>query len=1661
MTVDDCRKLLSEGRLGESLDALEMLRANGLESAPLYHYLAVTLHLLGRSGEALQHFERSLELDPGQASVYQNQAIALLATGDVERAIESAKRAIAIRGDNVGAYVNLALAQSRLKLYADAWETISRGLELAPDHPGLLSQAGHIAIEARNYPLAESYIARALTQAPDNAEINYNAGVLYQAQSRDADALAAYDKALRQQAWHEGAFANKGVVLRNLGRIGESIRHFRKGLTHWPEWAVLKYNLAITDMLAGNWSQAWADFELRADVAGSRDKSPKVESPVWNGEEIKDKVLLVVHEQGFGDTFQFIRFLPQAIERAGQVTFVCQNRLYSILSRLDMFKAGGITLVSDDAPLPAHDVHVPLMSLARLFGAIPDGVPRPAVKIALEEQRVRQWAALGASTGKKWRIGLSWQGNPNASIDKDRSVPLSAFAPLAGLSDKADFISLQQHFGHDQPSPEGLDIVVPPLEFDSGRDAFVDSAALMMSLDLVITSDTAIAHLAGLLGRPVWLLLKAVPDWRWGVEGVLTPWYPTMRLIRQRAFGDWSGLIDEAAKDLDRLIGDVSVQPSIASENGARAVEFHTQGKFREARELYESAAGGRKGDAPFLNFYAMAVLEEGRRSRNHARLALPLAAHSVALSPRNGDLWSNYAVLLDGLGSPNDSKRAVRFALDVQPDHTPSLISLAKKESAGGNTEAALEMLDKVVAAEPNSASAHSARAAVLTDMEQLGDAETAMRRALDLDPNNARLWVQLGAIQSAAKRHRNSADSWERALACDPGNADAFSNLGVYERNHGELEIACWFSRRAVECDPNHAEAWNNLGISELEAGRDDFALAAFRRAIAVRPDYADAHLALGMALLNGGDFTNGFKHYEGRLRSDKLGIAVGRPNVPYWRGGDPKGLSILLMAEQGFGDAFQFSRYARLLKDRGAAKVLIGCRSKIAHLLGTIPGVDGVIGDGDKVPPVDAMAYMMSLPFLTGMQLDTIPAYETYLTADPARVTHWAEWLAKKPGYRVGVVWQGNPDPKVDKGRSYPLERLEPLAEIPGVRLIALQKGAGEEQIAALDGRFEIEQPGADFDSGPNAFADTAAMMMNLDLIVTSDTAVAHLAGALGKPCWVILKSHPEWRWLTGRSDSPWYPQTRVFRRVRNEVEDAPFAGVVGRLADALAKLVSGDLAQRHVKEMPDGIEVKPFDPAASFNSALAAQRKDDYETATHLYGEVLGIRKLLPGALNMLGAMALQKDRNHRAVVFFDGAERAGLKSADLMTNYAIGLRRVGDIGKAIEKLESVISTTPTAESHLSLANIHRDECNFEQSLANYRAALALRPDFAKAHRGIGNLMRDMHRPAESLAAFEKARALDPGDPDLVLDHAHAKLFDGDFIGGFRDYEARWQSKEMRPRTFREPRWNGEHAPGKVLMIHGEQGFGDNIQFARFVSEATRRVGRVVLEVRGPLVELMKHLQTERPITIVEQGAPIGKFDFQIPMLSLPVAFGTTVDTVPPPARFDLDPERIQHWKSQLPSGGLKIGLIWQGNPKARADAGRSPPLAALAPLFSLPGSHFISLQKSDGLDQLRNADFADKLISPGAALGDFYETAHAIAALDYVVSSCTATLHLAATLGVPVFGMLKYHADWRWLNETDRSPWYPSLKLFRQQNVHEWDAVVNAIRANLAEQMVGA
>jgi hypothetical protein len=321
----------------------------------------------------------------------------------------------------------------------------------------------------------------------------------------------------------------------------------------------------------------------------------------------------------------------------------------------------------------------------------------------------------------------------------------------------------------------------------------------------------------------------------------------------------------------------------------------------------------------------------------------------------------------------------------------------------------------------------------------------------------------------------------------------------------------------------------------------------------ALRLDPQSASTHWNRALALLQGGDFERGWREYEWRWQR-----AGAQPRVstdrPPWDGRPLDGRAILLWCEQGLGDALQFARYAPLVQRHGG-RVLLQCPGLLRALFRTLPGVDHLLTEGEALPSFDVHAPLLSLPALVGTTLATVPAEVPYLSADPARVEAWRQRLAAVPGLRVGVAWQGNPHHKWDRHRSVPLTAFAPLARVTGVRLVSLQKGPGAEQLPALKDRLRVVDFGDEFGaSGP--YPDTAALMRCLDLVVTVDTATAHLAGALAVPVWVPLSTIVDWRWLLGRQDSPWYPSMRLFR----QTQLGDWAPVFDRMAEELRALVA---------------------------------------------------------------------------------------------------------------------------------------------------------------------------------------------------------------------------------------------------------------------------------------------------------------------------------------------------------------------------------------------------------------------------------------------------------------------------------------------------------------------
>jgi len=490
-------------------------------------------------------------------------------------------------------------------------------------------------------------------------------------------------------------------------------------------------------------------------------------------------------------------------------------------------------------------------------------------------------------------------------------------------------------------------------------------------------------------------------------------------------------------------------------------------------------------------------------------------------------------------------AERMIRRAIAVNPDQ-------AYYQSNLGNTLKALSRFDEAIAcferalqikpdheeAWYNLGNAHLAQ-------KRFDEAAAAYKRALRVKPDYIDALCNLGSAYRQQKKLEEAVDCFERALALAPEYADLCCNLGDALHAQGRVDEAIGWYRRTLELDPKHHKACNCMCNANFDKG--DLAESTFwcERALALSPDYGDARMNLCLLQLLQGDYVNGWRNYEVRWK-------VYKPRTspqPLWLGAPLKGARILLHAEQGLGDSLQFLRYVPLVQAAGG-RVMLDLPLKLHRLAARLPGILALANTGDPLPYFDCHCPLMSLPLALGTTLETVPAQVPYLSAPPEALAAAAALPWPVSGLRVGLAWTGNPDHPKNHFRSVPLELLEPLLDLDGVHFFSLQMGPGTEELAAR------KLPVTDLAPFTGDMADTAAQMAQLDLILTIDTSMAHLAGALARPVWVLLGYSPDWRWLLDREDSLWYPTARLFRQ--SDHNDWP--SVIARVRTALQVLAS---------------------------------------------------------------------------------------------------------------------------------------------------------------------------------------------------------------------------------------------------------------------------------------------------------------------------------------------------------------------------------------------------------------------------------------------------------------------------------------------------------------------
>jgi Flp pilus assembly protein TadD len=433
-------------------------------------------------------------------------------------------------------------------------------------------------------------------------------------------------------------------------------------------------------------------------------------------------------------------------------------------------------------------------------------------------------------------------------------------------------------------------------------------------------------------------------------------------------------------------------------------------------------------------------------------------------------------------------------------------------------------------------------------------------IRRAIVVNPASAEYQTNLGNLLRTVGQTTAAIEAYGNAIKLRPEMAEAYSNLGNALSDQGDLEKAIDCHQTAIRLNPNLLEAYSNLGNTLTDLGQPDEAIAAYRAALALKAYHPAVRANLAMCLLLKGDYAAGWREYEWRWGFE--GLADG--SRPIWDGNELNGRTILLRAEQGLGDTIQFIRYLPLVAAR-SGRVVVECQPELIGILKQIASVALWIPMGDPLPDYDVWRPLLSLPSVFGTTLDNIPRLAPALKASADATENFRRVLASCPdGPKVGLVWAGRSEHKNDRNRSIALSVMAELANVPNVHFVSLQKGPAAAQAREIASTFQL----IDLTDQLQDFADTAALIENLDLVISVDTSVAHLAGAMGKPVWLLLPFAPDWRWMTDRSDSPWYPSMRLFRQSR--IGD--WSDVIPHVAERLKDLTKDNQEWRNATMEP---------------------------------------------------------------------------------------------------------------------------------------------------------------------------------------------------------------------------------------------------------------------------------------------------------------------------------------------------------------------------------------------------------------------------------------------------------------------------------------------------------
>jgi tetratricopeptide (TPR) repeat protein len=646
-----------------------------------------------------------------------------------------------------------------------------------------------------------------------------------------------------------------------------------------------------------------------------------------------------------------------------------------------------------------------------------------------------------------------------------------------------------------------------------------------------------------------------------------------------------------------------------------------------------------------------------------------------IAADRGNGVIYTNLGVIYSQGQRWDEAIDQYQRALHQQPDYYEAHLNLGHTRRELGQWVEADQCYQQALALRPELVEVQVFRGMALLELGQPEAALACYQEVLAQKPKFPATYCQLGNLYQRQGNWQRAIEWYRRALELDPQGIDSYLQLASLYQSRDLFPEAIATYERVINIQPDHPQARGNLAVVWQCLGQFPEAATHYQQALAARPHYAEAQRNWGTLLLAMANFAGGWGAYEYRLRCSGSQLQHIPAQTPLWNRDWSFSGELVLLGEQGLGDAIQFARYARVLRQRGL-RVSLQVYPKLCELLASLDPQIPVYPHGYAYPEGNRAYFpLMSLPGLLDTDLGSIPAATNYLSISKAKIDHWRAKLGPPRGLRVAIAWQGNPHTERGtlKGRSLSLAALAPLLELEGIEWVSLQKFAGSEQLDTCPQSDRFLAAQAEITANTD-WCTSGAIVLNCDVVITSDSALAHLAGALGVPTWVILPRWPEWRWLLDRPDSPWYPSLRLFR----QTERGDWSGAIGAVAQALVTLLSS----------------RPAPPAvALFQQASQLQDQGDLATAEALYHQAIEQQPNFPEALTNLGNLCQGSDRPHQALDYYQTALQYQPHHPQIHCNVAIALQEIGQIDRAIGAYERAIQLRPDyAKARTNLAMV---------------------------------------------------------------------------------------------------------------------------------------------------------------------------------------------------------------------------------------------------------------------------------------------------------------------------------------------------------------------------------